>query len=87
MMWQSGMHGLDDIGSQPLCEQGQGVYTNLMLNITRLPAGLISGLCLPAECSQMTIDSFAKTATSTVNNILDGFIEKLGKIPSGDKFI
>ncbi len=58
-----------------------------MLNITRLPAGLISGLCLPAECSQMAVDSFATSATYTVNNLLDGLFEKLGKVPTGDKFI
>ena len=47
MMWQSGMHGLDDLGSLPLCEQANGVYSTLALNITYVPAILISGLCLP----------------------------------------
>ncbi len=51
MMWQSGMHGLNDVGSSQTCEQGLGTYTNLILNLTFILASLISELCLFKECT------------------------------------
>lgn len=70
MMWQSGMHGLDDLGSLPLCEQANGVYSNLALNITYVPAILISGLCLPQECTPQMMDSFMDGLTNNINNLV-----------------
>ncbi len=72
MMWQSGMHGLNDLGSLPLCEQANGVYSNLALNITYVPATLISGLCLPKECTPAMMDTFMGNMTDRINNLLIG---------------
>jgi len=54
-MISSSMHGLDDLGSEFLCESegmvDYATYTTLQLNITHLPTALISGLCLPKACT------------------------------------
>ena len=79
MMWQSGMHGLNDLGSLPLCEQANGVYSNLVLNITYVPATLISGLCLPQECTP--------AMTDRINNLLIEVQKKLGVFNVGPGLI
>lgn len=55
-MVQASMHGLDDLGSPWLCENGEDMqdfatYTTLQLNITHMPTALIQGLCLPKACT------------------------------------
>lgn len=87
MMWQSGMHGLDDVGSKPMCDQASGTYTSLMLNLTHLPAGLISGVCLPPACSQEIIDNFSESLTRKVNYLLVGAFKKLGVDLEGNMFV
>jgi len=70
MMWLSGMHGVNDLGSLPLCEQANGVYSNLALNITYVPATLISGICLPKECTPLMMETFMSNLTNKVNTLL-----------------
>ena len=87
MMWQSGMHGLNDLGSLPLCEQADGVYSNLVLNITYVPATLISGLCLPKECTPAMMDTFMGNMTDRINNLLIEVQKKLGVFNVGPGLI
>lgn len=66
-MVSSSMHGLDDLGSEFLCES-EGMadyasYTTLQLNITHLPTALISGLCLPKACTPQAMEWFNIAAT------------------------
>ena len=55
IMVESSVHQLNDLGSQRACEEGSAgdlaTYATLKLNITYIPVELISGLCLPKECS------------------------------------
>lgn len=87
MMWQSGMHGLNDLGSLPLCEQANGVYSNLVLNITYVPATLISGLCLPQECTPAMMNTFMGNMTDRINNLLIEVQKKLGVFNVGPGLI
>lgn len=87
MMWLSGMHGLNDLGSQPLCEQANGVYSNLALNITRVPASLISGLCLPKECTPQMMNTFMSNMTDKINTLLVDVQKKLGVFNVGPGLI
>jgi hypothetical protein len=87
MMWQSGMHGLNDLGSLPLCEQANGVYSNLALNMTYVPATLISGLCLPKECTPAMMDAFMVNMTEKINTLIVGAQKKLGLFNVGPGII
>lgn len=87
MMWQSGMHGLNDLGSAPLCEEANGVYSNLALNITYVPASLISGLCLPKACTPAMMETFMVNMTDRVNGLLIAVQKKLGVFNVGPGLI
>jgi hypothetical protein len=53
------MHGINDLGSPSLCEDGQedlARYVTLAFNLTHFPTAIISGLCLPAECSPAQLE-------------------------------
>ena len=54
VMTLSTMHGVNDLGSIQQCQYGtigDAVYSTLKINVTHIPVALISGLCLPVECS------------------------------------
>lgn len=74
IMAQTSMHALNDLGSMKECQSGSvadlATYSTLQLNITHIPIPLISGLCLPAECSQAQLSSFIEKTTNGVNNLL-----------------
>jgi hypothetical protein len=74
-MVQSSMHGLDDLGSEYLCNsegmENFSVYTSLMLNITHLPTALISGLCLPKSCSLQNMNWFNTEASNKLNSVME----------------
>ena len=44
-------------------------YATLKLNITYIPVELISGLCLPKECSQKNLTDFSEKVTDIINKI------------------
>ena len=57
VMTLSTMHGLNDLGSMEQCQFGTigdawSTYSTLKINVTHIPVSLISGLCLPVECTQ-----------------------------------
>jgi hypothetical protein len=58
-----------------------------MFNITYLPAGLISGVCVPTVCTQEIVNNFADSFTQKINNLVIKVAEKINKVPSGDGFI
>ena len=67
------LHGLDDLGSKSLCEEGQidlAHYSTLNINVTHLPVALINGICLPASCSVSQLESFGTGLTTKINNLL-----------------
>ena len=75
----SSMHAINDVGSQHLCENpadGQediAHYVSLHANLTHLPASLISGLCLPKECSSEVIHDFGFKLQTNINEGLIKF--------------
>ncbi len=81
------MHGLNDLGSMPLCEQANGTYSNLALNITYVPSTLFSGLCLPKECTPEMMDTFMNNLTGTINSLLISVQKKLGVFNVGPGLI
>ena len=46
-------------------------YSTLNLNITHIPVQLISGLCLPKECSADQLQSFSTMITGKINTLLE----------------
>ena len=70
------MHALNDLGSMSECTHGTigdvATYSTLKLNVTHIPVSLISGLCLPVECTQEQLTGFADTVTNGINNVLVG---------------
>ena len=73
MTFQS-MHGLADLGRKKECERGDmadfATYSTLNLNITHVPVQLISGLCLPVECTPEQLQQFSTTITGKIDNLL-----------------
>ena len=45
-------------------------FTTLNINITHIPITLISGLCLPKECSQSDLSEFSSKVSTGINNLL-----------------
>ena len=45
-------------------------YSTLQLNVTHIPVQLISGLCLPIECTPDKLSSFSSTVTTKINDVL-----------------
>ena len=76
----SSMHGLNDLGSEGGCENGSmadwATFTTLNINVTHIPISLISGLCLPKECSQSDLSQFSHKVTTGINNLLIMLQEK-----------
>ena len=74
VMVLSTMHALNDLGSKAGCEHGtigdSAAYSALRLNVTDIPVSLISGLCLPAECTQGDLSSFTDSLTNKINALL-----------------
>ena len=68
------MHGLADLGRKSVCQSGSmadyATYSTLNLNITHIPVQLISGLCLPKECTPDQLESFSGMITSKANALL-----------------
>ena len=54
-MVQTSIHGINDLGSMKECENGSmadfAAFSALKFNFTHSPISLISGICLPKECS------------------------------------
>lgn len=73
-MTQTSMHALNDLGSQAECENGTfgdlATYSILQLNVTHIPVKLISGVCLPAACTQEQLTRFSDNTSIQVNNLL-----------------
>jgi len=77
------MHGLDDLGSENVCQGGNIVkdmarYTTLSFNITHLPTALIQGVCLPKECTPEKLASFSTHVTAKLNTVLAEVQKKWG---------
>lgn len=55
IMVQESMHAINDLGSKRACQgpsmEDLASYSILKINVTHLPTALISGLCLPKECT------------------------------------
>ena len=70
----SSMHGLNDLGSMEGCQNGSfgelATFSSLMVNVTHIPIALISGLCLPVECSQEKLTDFSDATTAKLNKLL-----------------
>ena len=70
----SSMHGINDLGSQSGCEHGSfadvATFSTLTLNVTHIPISLISGLCLPQECSQQALSNFGTNVATAINNFV-----------------
>lgn len=85
------MKGLNDLGNMVECENGDladiASYVTLKLNITKLPTSLISGFCLPAECTQEKLSNFGNAATDKINGILEPLLEAYLKEPIGLDFL
>ena len=74
VMTLSTMHALNDLGSQKQCENGSmadlATYSILAFNVTHMPVSLMSGVCLPAACSQDQLTEFGNNFTIMVNDLL-----------------
>jgi len=64
----SSMHGINDLGSESGCENGSfgdlANFSTLTVNITHIPVALISGVCLPTECSRSDLSRFSLIITT-----------------------
>ena len=74
-MVASSIHALNDLGSWAQCEHGSigewaATYSTLKFNLTHIPLQLISGVCLPAECTQQNLTDFGDSASNKVNSLL-----------------
>ena len=81
VMVLSSMHGLNDLGSESGCQNGSfgdlASFSTLTLNVTHIPISLISGFCLPVECTQAQLAKFSAGVTSKFNNLLIAAQKKL----------
>mmetsp|Transcript_24992 Transcript_24992/g.33487 ORF Transcript_24992/g.33487 Transcript_24992/m.33487 type:complete len:125 (+) Transcript_24992:134-508(+) len=78
VMTESTLHGFNDLGSQAACEGEDTIdatYVTLKLNLTHIPVELISGLCLPRECSQK-LQHVSGRVSDKANDILDAIQRK-----------
>lgn len=68
------MHGLNDLGSLNQCQFGTigewANYSTLKLNITHIPVSLISGFCLPIECTQSNLTHFGDNASDYLTTLI-----------------
>ena len=68
------MHGLNDLGSLQQCQFGTigewANYSTLKLNITHIPVSLISGLCLPIECTKRNLTQFGNNASDYLTTLI-----------------
>lgn len=53
-------------------------YTTLQVNITHMPTALISGLCLPKECTIENLNFLTNATTNTINSFLETLQRKYG---------
>ena len=74
VMTLSTMHGVNDLGSMNECEYGTlgdwATYSTLKINITHIPVALISGICLPVECTQTNLTDFGDTVSNKLVNLV-----------------
>ena len=74
VMTLSTMHGLNDLGSISQCQHGTigdwATYSTLSINVTHIPVSLISGLCLPVECSQQNLTDFGNEVSEKLVNLV-----------------
>ena len=73
-MASTSLHGINDLGSMKECEHGTmadfASYSALKLNFTHSPISLISGICLPKECSQSQLTKFGDNTSILMNTVL-----------------
>ena len=73
-MTLSSMHGLNDLGSLQQCQYGTigewANYATLQINITHIPISLISGFCLPVECTQANLTKFGNNASDYLTTLI-----------------
>ena len=74
IMVQESMHAINDLGSKRACEglkmEDLASYSVLKINVTHLPTALISGLCLPKECTPENLQNFGAATTDKINALL-----------------